>query len=301
MLIAKASGETEEFSSAKLRESLARTGASEEVIEMVMSAIAPQIHHGVKSSALHSLAFGLLRKYNRPCAAKYSIKRALMDLGPTGYPFERLISALLQKRGYEAKAGITVQGACVQHEIDVLAHKDTSHKDISHNNISQSHTETTLLAASPSKRHQIFAECKFHNSQGVRTDVKTALYVYARFLDVAEAFRRREDHSTTTHYEQWLVSNTRFTGDAAQYAACKGMTLLGWDYPQENGLQHIITSERLYPLTCLTTLTFAQKRGLLSRHIVLCQEVPEHIALLKHSLAKGQEQRLRQEIEQLLS
>lgn len=272
MLVTKASGETEDFSRTKLHESLLKTGASEEIIQLVLNAIEPQIRHGIKSSALRSLAFGLLKKYNRPSAAKYSIKRALMDLGPTGYPFERLIGALLQKRGYEATTGITVQGACVQHEIDVLAHR---------------------------AEHQIFAECKFHNKQGIRTEVKTALYVYARFLDVSEAFRAREKHGVKRHYEQWLVSNTRFTGDAVQYGTCKGMKLLGWDYPTDNGLQHIIARERLYPLTCLTTLTFAQKRGLLNHDIVLCSDVPNSLDVLKRSLAKGQEERICEEIERL--
>lgn len=273
MLISKASGETENFSRHKLRESLLRTGATEEVVDLVLSTMESQIRHGIKSSALHSLAFGLLKKYSRPSAARYSIKRALMDLGPTGYPFERLIGELLKKRGYEVRTGITVQGACVQHEIDVLAH---------------------------TAEHQIFAECKFHNKQGIRTEVKTALYVYARFLDTSEAFRAREESNVKRRYEQWLVSNTRFTGDAAQFGRCRGMTLLGWDYPTDNGLQHLITRERLYPLTCLTTLSLAQKRGLLNHEMILCSDVPENMDLLKHSLTKGQELRLREEIERLL-
>jgi hypothetical protein len=283
MLITKASGETEEFSREKLQYSLARTGASEETIDLILAAIEPQIKHGVTSQALHRLAFNLLKKHNRPVAAKYSVKRAIMDLGPTGYPFERLVGAILKRRSFDVEIGVTVQGACVQHEIDALA-RSRSHPPRAKN-----------------KQRFIFAECKFHNKQGRRTEIKTALYVYARFLDVAEGFRAREQRDENNAYEQWLVSNTRFTGDAVTFAACKGMTLLGWDYPARDGLEKIIERERLYPLTCLTSLTFAQKRGLLNNDIVLSSELYDNLGLLRHSLSKGQEKRIRQEIESLFA
>jgi hypothetical protein len=281
MLITKASGETEEFSREKLQYSLARTGASEETIDLILAAIEPLIEQGITSQALHRLAFNLLKKHNRPMAAKYSVKRAIMDLGPTGYPFERLVGAILKRRSFEVEIGVTVQGACVQHEIDAWAKSPAGR---AHN-----------------KRRFIFAECKFHNKQGRRTEIKTALYVYARFLDVVEGLRTREQRDENNAYEQWLVSNTRFTGDAVTFAVCKGMTLLGWDYPARDGLEKIIERERLYPLTCLTSLTFAQKRSLLNNDIVLCSELYDNLGLLRHSLSKGQEKRIRQEIESLFA
>lgn len=51
------------------------------------------------------------------------------------------------------------------HEIDVLASHTLLHEHIT---------------------EHIFVECKFHNAQGTQTDAKTALYVYAQFLDVTE-------------------------------------------------------------------------------------------------------------------
>ncbi|MGS0527278.1 hypothetical protein ACU8V7_21050 [Zobellia nedashkovskayae] len=44
-------------------------------------------------------------------------------MGPTGFPFERFIGALLTYSGYETKVGIVMDGICVTHEIDVVAEK----------------------------------------------------------------------------------------------------------------------------------------------------------------------------------
>ena len=47
------------------------------------------------------------------------LKQAIMELGPSGFPFEQFVAELLKCRGYQIKVGVIVEGHCVNHEIDV--------------------------------------------------------------------------------------------------------------------------------------------------------------------------------------
>jgi hypothetical protein len=53
------------------------------------------------------------------------LKRAIFDLGPSGFPFEHFIGELFAHQGYDVEVGVILDGACVGHEVDVLATKST--------------------------------------------------------------------------------------------------------------------------------------------------------------------------------
>ena len=44
-----------------------------------------------------AVAFNLLKANSKFVAAKYQLKRAIMELGPSGYPFESFISEVLKQ------------------------------------------------------------------------------------------------------------------------------------------------------------------------------------------------------------
>ena len=77
-----------------------------------------------------------------------------------------------------------------------------------------------------------------------------------------------------------ISTNTKFSSDAIQYGNCAGLKLLGWDYPIKHSLKDIIDDLGLYPITCLTTLTRAEKQKLLDMKIVLCTEICANEKLL---------------------
>tara|TARA_R110000744_G_scaffold28118_4_gene68105 strand:+ start:1678 stop:1851 length:174 start_codon:yes stop_codon:yes gene_type:complete len=54
-------------------------------------------------------------------ASKYNLKRAILELGPTGYTFERLVGALLSEKRFQIKVSVILNGECATHEIDLLA------------------------------------------------------------------------------------------------------------------------------------------------------------------------------------
>ena len=144
-------------------------------------------------------------------------------------------------------------GFCVDHEIDVIAQKDHTH---------------------------ILMECKFHNSQQLKTDFKVVLYVKARFDDLMGALERDNPGDSANH-EPWIVTNTKFTTEAIAYGECRSLHLLGWGYPLANSLPVLIDRYHLHPVTALTSLTYMQKAELIRRGCVLCKDMCVNEATLK--------------------
>jgi len=248
ILITKASGEQEPFRVDKLKESMRKAGAAEEIIEQVADDIGKWIFDGIPTRKIYARAFSLLRKKRRPVASRYKLKQAIMELGPTGHPFEHLIARVIETQGYAVEVGRIIRGRCVSHEVDVVATRD---------------------------HHQLFVECKYGQSAEKTVNVQVPLYVRSRVDDI---IRKRTE---SPEYEGYsfsggVATNTRFTTDAIDYGTCSDLILLSWDYPPGNGIRDIIDRERIYPITVLHRLTRAQKQDLLDRGIVICRQILAH-------------------------
>ncbi len=245
IIISKASGERVPFSSNKLEKSLKRSGASAPVIDAILKKVSGKLFDGITTKEIYHIAFELLKSKATSTAAKYKLKHAIMELGPSGFPFERYFAEILKHQGFETKVGEIVRGHCVNHEIDVIAEKDEKH---------------------------FMIECKFHHQGGFKCDVKIPLYIQSRFRDVEAAWSKQKGHEKKFH-QGWVVTNTKFTTDAIQYGNCAGLCLVGWDYPNKKSLREQIDRAGLYPVTCLTTLSEREKRKLLELNVVLCREI----------------------------
>lgn len=265
--LTKASGERETFREEKLLSSLERAGATPGIARVVAEAIRPELRDGMSTRELYRLAFRRLRKEGGGLAARYNLKQAIFALGPSGFPFERFISRIFSERGYSVDVGKTLRGRCVTHEVDVVATKDRKH---------------------------LMVECKFHNRQGFKTNVKTALYVKARFDDIREADAPGREPRV---HEGWLLTNTRLTSDAIAYASCAGIHAVGWSYPKSGSLQDMIEKSGLHPLTCLTSLGIGQKQRLFEQGSVLCRDVErDPVQLSKIGLSDAEARRVLAEI-----
>ncbi|WCO01312.1 ATP cone domain-containing protein [Psychroserpens ponticola] len=251
--IIKASGEEVPFQIEKLISSLQRAGAERVIIDQIVENIEGALYNGITTKKIYQMAFKMLKGKSRVSASRYKLKKAIMELGPTGFPFEKFVGKILEQEGFQAEVGVIVQGHCVQHEVDVAALKDNKHYMI---------------------------ECKYHSDQGRTCNVKIPLYIQSRFLDVEKQWEKQPGHQTKFH-QGWVYTNTRLTTDAIQYGTCMGLGLVSWDYPRGNGLKDRIDQSGLHPLTALTTLTKAEKTKLLDKGIVLCKELHESPALLK--------------------
>jgi ATP cone domain len=245
--IIKSSGQAEQFDVEKLRNSLRRSGADETLVNQVLQELEGQWHEGISTKSIYKRAFKLLKRLHRPTAARYTLKQAMFDLGPTGFPFEDFFAEILKNRGYEVQTRVVLTGVCVRHEVDVMGEKD---------------------------RALIWAECKYHPQPGSVSNVKIPLYFHSRFRDLQAQLEKNPDHAGWRS-EGWLVTNTRFSDDAVQYGRCAGLHLIGWNYPSGGSLRELIDDAGLHPVTCLTTLTRREKSVLLEHGFVLSRTLSE--------------------------
>lgn len=296
-IIRKASGESQPFSAEKLKESLKRSGANSETIKKIAEEIErwivseiknsvqkdlennisrekPSEFYAIPSRAIYKRAFSLLNKKTISSAARYNLKNALMEMGPTGHPFEFFTGEIYKVLGYTTEVSITLNGHCVTHEVDVVATKD---------------------------KHQRFIECKYYQSTGKNANVQVPLYIHSRVEDIIR-MKKEDSKLNGFTFSGGIVTNTRFTSDAEAYGSCCGLHLLSWDYPKGNGLKDIIDREKIYPITALSSLTKAHKATLMERGIVICRQVSQNEAELNAlNLTKNRRRKVLEELHDLIS
>lgn len=254
VLITKDTGEKEIFDASKLRNSLRKAKATTVVTDAIVNTIEKEIQHGMTTEQIYRRAFQLLNERQSPAAMKYSIRRSVLNLGPTGFPFEAYVAELLTAQGYRTRTGQMMKGGCIDHEVDVVAWND---------------------------QKLFFAEVKFHNELTMKSDAKVALYVKARFDDLYDASFRL-DGKNRTLTRGLLITNTKFTETAKTYAECVNtFDIISWDYPEKGNLYDLIEETGLHPMTCLPILSNKEKQALLKRGITQCQSLKQNKNVLK--------------------
>lgn len=252
MKIVKQSGSIVDFNRDKLKSSLLKSGASKLVVEEVLSTIDKQLYEGISTKKIYKLAFSLLKKSSNSHAARYNLRAAIQLLGPAGFFFEKYIARLFLSEGYFTQTNLFLSGKCVGHEVDIVINKNNYIEII---------------------------ECKFHSGRETNSDVKIPMYILSRYNDLKDKVHRvytKNDKISAC----WIVTNNRFTADAIAFASCSGLKLLSWDYPEKTSLRIKIDNEHLYPVTCLTTLTLAEKDKLMVLDVILAQEIVDNLETL---------------------
>ncbi len=236
--VIKASGQKEPFSEIKVRNSIRRAGIPQGIQEEVLRHIKTKIYENIHTSEIYKHIVEFLEFSTQPFnKTRYTLKRAIMDLGPTGHPFENYVAEILKIKGYQTQVRQILEGKCVSHEVDIIAEKDGQ---------------------------KILIETKFHNNPGTRSDVHVSLYTKARFDDL------KDNYNFT---QNWIVTNTKVTTDGVEYALCNGMKIIGWNYPETGSLRDLVEKAKLYPITALQSLSQSQKQLLLLHGIVLCKNI----------------------------
>lgn len=245
MRVKKYTGELVPFDESALRHSLTRSGANEEEVNLVYKTIQSSLYDGISTKELYEMAFNTLRGKKNSYAARYSLKKAIRELGPEGFYFEKWIARLFQEDGYKAITGQTVQGHAVSHEIDVVALKGNE-----------------MLAI----------ECKFRNDAEAKISVTTPMYFKSRKDDItgiSYTFFNKQQEFT----DGWLVTNAYLTKDSIAFGEYYKMNLLAWDYPKDNSIKLRVDSNAEYPVTCLTNITDQDKAMLLKNQCILVKDL----------------------------
>jgi len=243
--VLKSNGERVPFREEKLRVSLAKAGASPDTIDFIIGEVEGIMHDGITTKKIYQTAFSKLKKESHTTAARYKLKRAIRELGPSGYPFEQYVGELLRLQGYAVEVGILVEGACVSHEVDVLGKQE---------------------------KRMIAVECKFGNSKDKKLDIKVILYIHSRFQDIAKRWGEMPEHEGK-EFQGWVVTNGYFSSDAIEYGECVGLKLMGWNYPPQGNLKELIDVCQMHPVTSLTTLKKREKDFLIDKGIILCRDL----------------------------
>jgi hypothetical protein len=242
-IIIKANGEREPFDPNKLERSLYRSGASRETSKKITSLVQGDIKTNDTTGEIYKKAFRLLKKNNNVSAVRYSLKKAIRELGPTGYPFEYFVGRLFEVQGYNVQVGKIIKGFCVSHEVDVVADKGNE---------------------------KVLVEAKFRIRPGDSVGVKVSLYMKSRFEDILKKHNEYKKSKTRC----MIFTNVRFSRDATRYAHCSGsVDLVGWNYPRNKGLEKMIEQSGLHPITVLDFLSKEEKIMLLKNGLVVCQDV----------------------------
>jgi hypothetical protein len=245
--VIKASGRSEEFKIQKLVDSLIRSGASEDVARDIARKVESQIKPSMRTKHIFRMARKMLRRYSKAADMRYSIKKAIYMLGPAGYQFEKYFAGILKAYGYSAETNRFLKGYCITHEVDIFAVRDNIGGVI---------------------------ECKYHSNGGTPTDVKIALYVYSRFMDIKKAYELNHENRVSID-KGWLVTNTRCTSDAIKYADCVGLKIVSWRHPHENSLERMIENKKLYPVTILSSIKKASLDILFKHDIFLVRDIAD--------------------------
>ncbi len=243
-IITKYSGEREPFDVSKFQRSIRRAGANESQVRDLTRKVL-ESHDLNTTKEIYSFAFHFLKRKNPPIAARYSLRSAITQLGPSGFPFEQLVGQIFKHLGYEVQTDQILNGKCVRHEVDLVLQKKGKH---------------------------FMGECKFHHEPHLNVDVKIPLYVKARFEDI---------QANHTFDGAWVITNTKFSTAAIEYSKCAGLHLLGWSYPGNDSLERVIDRLGLHPITAMTTLSNKQKQLLLEQKIVLCKNMAQERGTLK--------------------
>ncbi len=270
--VQKASGETEPFSVEKLISSLESSGVGQDEIDRIVRNISEWIFHGVTTRQIYRRAYDLLQREKTHMASRYKLKKAIMELGPTGFPFEHFVAKIFDAMGFSTQTGQIMNGCCITHEMDVVAIKD---------------------------REEHLVECKYGQNPGKVVSVQVPLYVRSRVDDIFKKQKESEGYQGFSFYG-WVATNTRFSADAIDYGKCSGLHLLSWDYPDGKSMKDIIDREKIYPVTVLTSLTQKQKQYLLDRGIVICRQLIKENELINElNLSNNHYKRLMDELEEI--
>ena len=244
--IRKATGGKDKFRPEKIKNTCLRAGADYQTAEKIARRIAGEIYNGISTRKILEKIHHYLREVHPALSNLYSLKAAMTRLGPTGFIFEEYCTRLFRFYGWKATNAPPISGFCIKHEIDIT------------------------LENKP-KKGLILVECKYHNSRGIYCGSKDILYTWARFLDLKEGYEAKRTPCRFT--DVWLVTNTKFSDYAKQFSVCKGIKLLGWNWPREKSLADYIEKAKFWPITILSNLDRYTRWALFKEKVILVKDI----------------------------
>ena len=240
-------GQKEPFSWEKVFLSARRAGSSKELAKKIADEISLLVYPGISTALIHQEVLKRLRENEPKAGIRFSLKKSIQRLGPTGFPFEKYIGALFENQGWQVFLNQHLKGYCLTYEIDFLAQKE---------------------------KELFIGECKFRHAlakQKIPSEI--ILENYAKFLDLKKGELFKTPTFSQKEISFILVTDAKFTYRSQKFARCYRLELLGWRYPQERGLEYLIESQNLYPITILPSLDDDLARQCFEEKIILVKDL----------------------------
>jgi len=186
----------------------------------------------------------VLKEESSHIAHRYNLRSALLRLGPAGFKFEKYVASIFSSYGFETEIPPEeYKGACIHHEVDVVARKD---------------------------KKTVMIEAKFRNDFRNFVRLKDSMATWARFMDLNDGARL----GTCPHFDEaWIVSNGRISSRSQAWGLCKNMRMIGWNYPKRGSLANFVDKTALYPITALDNLTRHELDRFSDNGLMLCKEL----------------------------
>lgn len=233
--IVKMNGEVDDFSRQKILASCERSGASHELCSKIADSVESRVYPGMQTKEILSIIHSMLKVDDKHSAVRYKLKDAISKLDPEIHEFEFFVVRLLSYEGYKTQHSPEpkVQGQCVDHEIDVVARNGQ---------------EIAIV------------ECKHHYRDHTFTGLDTPMRQWARLDDIVAGYKLKRRNSINAT-SAWVLTNTKYSEHAVRYSKCRGIKLVGWNYPRGGSLNEMIERYRAYPLT-MAGLTHSDREKL---------------------------------------
>ncbi len=253
MEVINSRGQRVRYDEKKIKKSIQRTGASNKEVEEIEERISREIYPGITTRQIYEMVDEELKELRACLSCRYSLRPAILKFGPAGYKFEKYVRSILEAHRYEAHVPTEeLEGACVMHEVDVIAEKDG---------------------------RRIFIEAKFRNDYKDNVNLKDTMATWSRFIDLVDG----SAVGKAPHFDEaWIITNARFSDRARKFGGCKGMRMIGWNYPEERSFSDLVDIESLYPVTVIEGLAQSEIEALSKEGWMLCKELidrdPEEVS-----------------------
>lgn len=201
ILVVKHSGTKEPYDQTKVLRSISRSQVGDERAREILTKVEQKLFNGISTKELYRLVNREIVKHDLPdCANMYRLREAVAAMD--SIDFERFIREILEREGFDSQWNLKIDGNCIDHQIDVIA---------------------------KSSRGKVYmVEVKHHRRFHRDSDLGTVVEVWGRLEDLKSGFQNKKNQF---EFETaWLITNTKFSQHAKQYAACKNLRLTGWHY-----------------------------------------------------------------------
>lgn len=222
MYLFKADGSQVSFDRERVIRTCMRVGVSRQDAEKIAVKVRQETRNGDTTRQVYKRILRHLKQLHPVHQAKYKLREAISLIEP--HLFEVYAMRVLEAQGYACKWNVLVKGSSVEHQVDLIAQKDGI---------------------------QFLVECKHHRNFHRDCGLGKVLQVQARLEDIQDGFSARKNKYDFS--AAWMITNTKFSAHAIQYATAKKIKLTGWDYQKKQSLREFVTDVSLHPITVVQT------------------------------------------------